>query len=53
MEKYIKEKYPNRAISDSTINEVVKTGKIAKGFIIKRRQNPYKANRHAKNKNTN
>ena len=48
MEEYIKEKYPNRAVSDSTINEVVKTGKIVKGFIIKRRQNPYKANRDKK-----
>lgn len=53
MEKYIKEKYPSRAISDSTINEVVKTGKIVKGFIIKRRLNPHKANRHIKDKDTN
>lgn len=45
MEQYLKDNYPSRTISQSTIDVISQTDKEVNGFTIKRIENPYKASK--------
>lgn len=53
MAEYIKDNYPDRKLDNGIISKMAKNNYLIKGFIIKRKPNPYKANRYVKNKDKN